>query len=101
MAQYPGTLQCGTSTEFRPEMAKRSNEASVATGKYVCIESGLEHHSEEADMSDVKSHRRQTETQKIKSVTKDLSGQAHDTTSNVHTTSAGTSGVKMKPATFD
>ena len=27
--------------------------------------------------------------------------QAHNTTSNAHTTSAGTSGGKMKPATFD
>ena len=55
----------------------------------------------------MKSRSQQTETQKVKTVTEVASGlskqpeQAHDTTSNGHTTSAGDSGVKMKPATFD
>ena len=107
MAQYPGMLQHGTSTEYRPEMAKFSKEASLATGKYVDMESGLKPHSLITEVSDVKSHSQQTETQKIKTVTEVANGsskqpeQAHDTTQNAHTTSAGTSGVKMKPATFD
>ena len=107
MAQYPGTLQHGTSTEYRPEMATFSKEASLATGKYVDMESGLKPHSLGTEVSDVKSHSQQTETQKIKTVTEVANGsskqpeQTHDTTPNAHTTSAGTSGVKMKPATFD
>ena len=107
MAQYPGTLQHDTSTEYRPEMASFSKEALLATAKYVDMEFGLKPHSLGTEVSDVKSHSQQTETQKIKSVTEVASDsskqpeQAHDTTSNTHTTSAGTSGVKMKPATFD
>ena len=45
MAQYPGTLQHGTSTVYRPEMATFSKEASLATGKYVDMEFGLKPHS--------------------------------------------------------
>ena len=107
MAQYPGTLQHGTSTEYRPEMATFSKEVSLATGKYVDMESGLKPHSLGREVSDVKSHSQQTETQKIKTVTEVANGsskqpeQAHDTTPNANAKSAGTSGVKMKPATFD
>ena len=52
MAQYPGTLQHGTSTEYRPEMATFSKEAPFATGKYVDMEFGLKPHSLETEVSD-------------------------------------------------
>ena len=107
MAQYPGTFQHVTSTEYRPEMVTFSKEASLATGKNVDMEFGLKHHSLGTEVSDVKSYSQQTETQKIKTVTEVASGSskqsehAQVTTPNANTTSAGTSGVKMKPATFD
>ena len=107
IAQYPGTLQHGIYSEYRPEMATFSKKASVATGKYTDMESGLKPHSLGKEVSDVKSHSQQTESQKVKTVTEVASDsskqseQALDTTSNVNTMAAGTSGVKMKPAMFD
>ena len=101
MAQYPGTLQHGTYSEYRPEMAIFSKIVSVATGKYNYMESGLKHHSLGTDVSDVKSHSQQTETQKVKTVTEVASGsskqseQALDTTSNTDTMAVGTSGLKV------
>ena len=107
MAPYLGTLQHGPYSEYKPEMAIFSKEASVATGKYVDMESGLKPHSLGTEVLDVKSHSQQTETQKVKTVTEVTSDsskqseQAHDTMSNADTMAAGISGVKMKPATFD
>ena len=88
-------------------MATFTKEASLATGKYVDMEFGLKPHSLGTEVSDVKLHSQQTETQKIKTsqrwpvALQNKAEQAHDATSNAHTTSVGTSGVKMKPATFD
>ena len=89
MAQYPGTLQHGTYSEYRPEKATFSKKASVATGKYTDMESGLKPHSLGKEVSDVKSNSQQTESQKVKTVTEVASDsskqseQAHDTTSKI------------------
>ena len=101
MAQYPGTLQHGTYSEYRPEMATFLKKASVATGKYTDMESGLKPHSLGKEVSDVKSHSQQTESQKVKTVTEVASDsskqseQALDTTSSANTMAAGTSGLEV------